>query len=112
MVANFLSSRLGCRVTSILGGVIAASGYFASLTTSNVYVLYVTLGVLPGKYNNNNNNNNNDNNNNNNNNNNNDNNDNNNNNNNYYYCYYYYYYYYYYYTVTNKFTKLENISTY
>ncbi|XP_041348052.1 monocarboxylate transporter 3-like [Gigantopelta aegis] len=48
MVACFLTSRLGCRLTCILGGIIAAGGYFVSLTSSNVYVLYVNLGVLPG----------------------------------------------------------------
>ena len=40
--------RAGCRVTSITGGLLAATGYLLSAFAPNVYTLYLTYGAIAG----------------------------------------------------------------
>ncbi|XP_046570701.1 monocarboxylate transporter 4-like [Haliotis rubra] len=39
---------LGCRLTTVIGGVLTAIGYTIGSQMNNIYVLYFTLGILPG----------------------------------------------------------------
>ena len=43
-----LVMRLGCRFTTIIGGLLAALGYALSAFAPNIYTLYVTYGVIAG----------------------------------------------------------------
>ena len=47
-VASFLTNRLGWRVTTIIGSVTGAAGLMLSAVAPNIYVLYMTAGVLIG----------------------------------------------------------------
>jgi len=47
-VASFLTNRLGWRLTTAIGSVIAAAGFALSAFAPHVYVLYFTAGVLIG----------------------------------------------------------------
>lgn len=50
-VASALTNRYGCRKVTVVGAVIASSGFLLSLFAPNIYYLYVTFGILSGKAN-------------------------------------------------------------
>ena len=42
-------NRLGCRPSYILGALLSTIGYVLSFFATDVYFLYLSFGVLPGK---------------------------------------------------------------
>ncbi|XP_067668184.1 monocarboxylate transporter 3-like [Haliotis asinina] len=48
LLTSVLVERVGSRYTHLLGGLVLASSVMVSSLTSSIYVLYLTLGVLPG----------------------------------------------------------------
>ena len=44
-----LISRHGCRVIAVFGTFFASVGYFVSAFASSIPILYITLGLIPGK---------------------------------------------------------------
>ena len=50
-VASALTNRYGCRKVTVVGAVVASSGFLLSLFAPNIYYLYVTFGILSGKTN-------------------------------------------------------------
>lgn len=49
IVAAMLINKYGCRVTTIVGGILTSSGLVLSFFAPNVYFLYFSLGVVSGK---------------------------------------------------------------
>jgi len=47
-LASFLTNRLGWRLTTIIGSVLASAGFALSAVVPSVYFLYITAGVLIG----------------------------------------------------------------
>ena len=47
-VASFLTNRLGWRLTTVIGSVLAAAGFALSAVAPNVIFLYFSAGVLIG----------------------------------------------------------------
>ncbi|XP_041373548.1 monocarboxylate transporter 13-like [Gigantopelta aegis] len=47
-LSSFLISRLGCRVTMMLGGVTSTCGFVLSCFAPNITVLYFTFGIITG----------------------------------------------------------------
>ena len=47
-VASYLTNKLGWRLTTLIGSVIGAAGLMLSAVAPNVYVLYMSAGVLIG----------------------------------------------------------------
>ena len=47
-VASYLTNRLGWRMTTAIGSVIAAAGFMLSAFVTSVFMLYVSAGVMIG----------------------------------------------------------------
>ena len=47
-MASIVVDMYGCRVTAIVGSVLAASGFLLSCMGVNVYFLYFTFGIVGG----------------------------------------------------------------
>ena len=47
-IASAVCERIGSRLTAIIGGVIAILGFVSSSFVSDLYVLYLTFGLLWG----------------------------------------------------------------
>ena len=47
-IASLLINRYGCRVVTIAGSVLAATGLAISATAPNISTLYVTVGMCTG----------------------------------------------------------------
>ncbi|KAL3846511.1 hypothetical protein ACJMK2_017491 [Sinanodonta woodiana] len=47
-IASMLTNKYGCRVVIILGGIISFLGLFGSNFSPNIYVLFVTFGIITG----------------------------------------------------------------
>ena len=47
-VASFLTNKVGWRLTTVIGSVIAAAGFMLSAFVPSVHFLYLTAGVLIG----------------------------------------------------------------
>lgn len=47
-LAGFLGSRLTCRATVVMGGVLSAAGLVLSSFATSLEYLYVSLGILTG----------------------------------------------------------------
>ncbi|XP_064615784.1 monocarboxylate transporter 9-like [Liolophura sinensis] len=48
VVAAVFINKYGCRVTTIVGGILASSGLVLSFFSPNIYFLYFSLGVVSG----------------------------------------------------------------
>ena len=48
-IASSLTNRFGCRVVTIAGSVLAATGMAFSVLAKSVAVLYFTVGICTGK---------------------------------------------------------------
>ncbi|KAK3603741.1 hypothetical protein CHS0354_023355 [Potamilus streckersoni] len=47
-LASIMTNKYGCRVTTIVGAIIATAGFILSIFATNLYFLYFTFGVLSG----------------------------------------------------------------
>ena len=47
-VASFLTNRVGWRLTTVIGSVIAAAGFMLSAFVPSVFLLYITAGGMIG----------------------------------------------------------------
>ena len=47
-VASFLTNRLGWRITTAIGSVIASAGFMLSAFVPSVFYLYISAGVMIG----------------------------------------------------------------
>ncbi|UXI20200.1 WASH complex subunit FAM21C [Sarcoptes scabiei] len=47
-IASALTIRFGCRTVTIAGSIFASAGFFLSTFTSNIYLLYNTIGICAG----------------------------------------------------------------
>ncbi|KAL3848224.1 hypothetical protein ACJMK2_019097 [Sinanodonta woodiana] len=47
-LASIMTNKYGCRVTTIVGAIIATAGFVLSIFAPNLYFLYFTFGVLSG----------------------------------------------------------------
>lgn len=50
-ITSGLVNKFGCRVVTITGSVIAATGFILGSFAPNIDILILTYGVLGGKYN-------------------------------------------------------------
>ena len=49
-IASILESKFGCRVVTILGTFVCAFGFFISIWAPSVQFMYISFGVIGGKY--------------------------------------------------------------
>lgn len=47
-LAGAVTSRYGCRTATILGGLMAGVGYVLSFFATEIWMLYITLGLMAG----------------------------------------------------------------
>ena len=47
-IASIFTNKYGCKMTTIIGTLIAAFGFFISCFVKNFYLLYLTIGVISG----------------------------------------------------------------
>ncbi|KAK3579687.1 hypothetical protein CHS0354_013201, partial [Potamilus streckersoni] len=47
-LASIMTNKYGCRVTTIVGAIVATAGLILSIFAPNLYFLYFSFGVLPG----------------------------------------------------------------
>ncbi|XP_060565324.1 monocarboxylate transporter 13-like [Ruditapes philippinarum] len=48
LLASILVKRFGCRIVTISGAIICCVGYILSIFVPNVYILYLTMGLVSG----------------------------------------------------------------
>lgn len=49
-VASMFTNRYGCRITTIIGSIIASFGFVLSYFVTSFYYLYFTIGIVVGKF--------------------------------------------------------------
>jgi MFS family permease len=49
-IASIFTNKYGCRATTIIGAFIAFLGFFLSFFVRNFYLLYITIGLIAGKF--------------------------------------------------------------
>lgn len=49
VVAGQLVDKFGCRITTVVGAIIAATGFVMSVFAPSLYFLYFSFGILSGK---------------------------------------------------------------
>ena len=49
-IGSILTNTIGCRLTTIIGAIIASIGFILSCFVDSIYLLYVTIGIICGKY--------------------------------------------------------------
>lgn len=47
-IASALTNRYGCRLVTIVGAIVASTGFILSLFAPNIYYLFFSFGVLSG----------------------------------------------------------------
>ncbi|XP_053404937.1 monocarboxylate transporter 13-like [Mercenaria mercenaria] len=48
LLASILVNRFGCRVVTLIGAITCSIGYILSIFATNIYCLYVTMGLIAG----------------------------------------------------------------
>jgi MCP family monocarboxylic acid transporter-like MFS transporter 9 len=49
-IASILTNKYGCRLTTIIGSFVAALGFVLSFFVKKFFFLYLTIGVVVGKF--------------------------------------------------------------
>ena len=49
-IGSYLIDRYGCRMTTIIGAIIAAIGFILSTFSPNIYIVIVTIGIISGNF--------------------------------------------------------------
>ena len=49
-IASIFTNKYGCRATTIIGAFIAFLGFFLSFFVRNFYLLYITIGLIAGRF--------------------------------------------------------------
>ena len=49
-IVTKLADRYGCRLIAIAGSLIASLGFFASVFAPSLYMLYISFGIVSGKW--------------------------------------------------------------
>ena len=47
-ISSIITNKYGCRITIIIGSIVAALGFFLSSFVKSFYLLYITIGVIAG----------------------------------------------------------------
>lgn len=48
-IASMLTNKFGCRIVTIVGTIIAASGFILSIFAPNIYFMYFSFGIVAGE---------------------------------------------------------------